>query len=286
MSTVSLVTSEPKATIETATKQLVDALLSMNTRNRTPKESHMKRLATDMKNGSFYLTASGVGVSKTGVLLDGQNRLMAIRDAGYPPVQFVLATGLDDASQRVVDRHAKRSLSDVLTMHMNMTVSTHMVALANALSAFGATKKSGFVAFSRANAAMTDTVVAEFLAEHAELAIQVIQASKHVKAPVLAALWVYAYHHPEMALQFAHQVGTGFGLSENMPAYRLRSAIDRLKSNNSGPGRMELFKLAVTSCISHYQGKELKMLKGSDSWESAKWKWKIKGDDIFDDACA
>ncbi len=240
-----------------------------------------------MKNGSFYLTASGVGVSKTGVLLDGQNRLMAIRDAGYPPVQFVLATGLEDASQRVVDRHAKRSLSDVLTMHMNMTVSTHMVALTNALAAFGATKKSGFVAFGRATAAtMTDTAVAEFLAEHAELAIEVIQASKNVKAPVLAALWVYAYHHREMALQFAHQVGTGIGLSENMPAYRLRSAMERLKSNSSGPGRMELFKLAASACIGHYHGKELKMLKGADSWESARWTWKIKGSDIFDDGDA
>lgn len=286
MSTVSLVTSSPKATIETATKPLVDALLAMNTRNRTPKQSHMKRLALDMQGGSFYLTASGVGVSKTGVLLDGQNRLMAIRDSGYPAVQFVLATGLEDDSQRVVDRHAKRSLSDVLTMHMNMTVSSHMVALTNALAAFGVTKKSGFVSYARPSQTMTDTVVAEFLAEHAELAIEVIQASKQAKAPVLAALWVYAYHHREMALEFAHQVGTGIGLSENAPARRLRLAIERLKANSSGPGRMELLRLSASACISHYQGKEIKLLKAADSWESAKWKWKIRGDDIFDEANA
>lgn len=284
MSSVPLVTKEPSVTIETATRPLVDALLAMNTRNRAPKDSHIKRLSSDMLSGNFYLTASGVGVSKTGVLLDGQNRLMAIRESGYPPVQFVLATGLADDSQRVVDRHSKRTLSDVLTMHMNMTISTHMVALTNAIAAFGATRKTGFGLSRGASAQMTDTVVAEFLAEHAELSVDVIQASKQVKAPVLAALWVYAYHEKEMALDFAHQVGTGIGLSEDSPAYRLRLAMERLKSSASAPGRLELFRLSASACISHFQGKNLKLLKGVDSWDSARWKWKIEGSDIFEDS--
>ena len=283
MSIPSLVTQNPAVQIVTATKPLVDALLSINTRNRRPKQGHMKRLGLDMKSGNFYLTASGIGVSKTGVLLDGQNRLIAIKDAGYPAVQFVLATGLEDESQRVVDRHAKRNLSDVLTMHMNITVSSHMVALVNAIAAMGATNKSGFTAYrSRDAQSLTDTVVADFLVDHAELAVDVIQTSKQVKAPVLAALWVYAYHHREMALEFAHQIGTGIGLSENSPARRLRLAMERLKSNNAAPGRQELFRLAASSCISHYQNKEVKLLKPVESWESARWKWKIKGRDIFD----
>ncbi len=105
-----------RAEIVTASKQIVDKLLAMNTHNRKYKASWVKKLCADIKNGRFYLTNQGVGVSKDGVLLDGQNRLMAIRDAGYPPVKFVLVTGLDKISQQKIDVGFRRTLSDLLAL--------------------------------------------------------------------------------------------------------------------------------------------------------------------------
>lgn len=282
MAAVPLVTKTPEARVVVATKAVVDALLEINTRNRTPKSAHIARIVHDISAGKFYLTASGVGVSKTGVLLDGQNRLMAIKAAGYPPVEFVLATGLDDASQRVVDRHAKRSLSDALTMHMNMTVSNAMVAIVNALSDFNATSTAPFSYRNRSRQALTDSAVAEFLANHADLTAEVAQVSKYAKAPICAAVWVYAFHHREKALEFAHQIGTGIDLRENAPAYRLRQAAERFKAANNAPGRLELFKLTVSACISHFYDREVKLLRQSESWASAKWDWGFKGADVFD----
>jgi hypothetical protein len=281
-----LVTKSPAAHIVTATKQLVDALLSMNTRNRRPKESHISRLATDCEDGNFLLTASGIGVSSTGVLLDGQNRLMAIREAGYPPVQFVLVTGLEDESQRVVDRHAKRSLSDALTIYMNITVSSHMVALANALADFGATRGISVPFTYRdrgAKGTITDSKLGDFMSEHGDLTARIVSTTKGAKAPVMAAIWVYAYHHEDGAMDFARQVATGAGISEDSPAYRLRAAIFRMRSSNGAAGRMELFKLAVTACIHHHHEREVKLLRAADSWEGSRWKWRIKGGSIFDD---
>ena len=285
MNTPPLVTKTPASHIVTATKQIVDALLSMNTRNRQPKEAHISRLALDCAEGNFLLTASGIGVSNTGVLLDGQNRLMAIREAGYPPVQFTLVTGLDEGSQRVVDRHAKRSLSDALTIYMNITISSNMVALANALADFGATKglSAPFSYRTRnSNGLISDSRLGEFMSEHGDLTARVVSAAKGAKAPVMAAVWVYAYHHEDAAMNFARQLATGAGLSEDSPAYRLREAIFRLRSQNSSIGRMELFKLSAAACIHHYHGREVKLLRSVDSWDGSKWKWRIKGDSIFD----
>lgn len=279
-----LISQTPQAQIVTAGKALVDKLLAMNTRNRKHKSAHIKAMAHEINAGQFWLTGSGIGVSKTGVLLDGQNRLMAIKAAGYAPVQFVLVTGLEDESQRAVDRHARRSLSDALTMHMNMTVSTQMVALANALHAFGATrgKTSPFVSTTQGNSPLTDSVAADFMAEHGALAADLVKATNGVKAPVMAAIFVYAIHRHDDAMQFARDVSKGINLAEDHPAYRLRSAIERLKRANDSAGRTEIFKIAANACITHSKGATVKQLKPVESWESAPWKWAISGTSIFD----
>ena len=270
---MSLISLTPKAAIVTASKELVDELLAMNTRNRTPKSSNIARITSDIESGNFFLTASGIGVSKTGVLLDGQNRLFSIKKAGYPAVQFVLLTGLEDASQRVVDRHAKRSLSDALTMCMNVTVTTHMVALANAIRDFGlAVGKDVPFQFIRAAGRMTDTEVVDFISEYGELAHEVASTSGYVRAPAMACLFVYALHDREKAIAFCRDIHKGVGLHEDHPAYRLRNAINRMKKMNDASGRMELVKLTASAICAHSRGRDVKQLKGSDSWSNAPWK--------------
>jgi hypothetical protein len=284
-----LVSKDPSAHIVTATKPLVDALLAMNTHNRRPKNTHIDRLALDCSEGSFLLTASGVGVSKTGILLDGQNRLMAIRKSGYPPVQFTLVTGLDEESQRVVDRHARRSLSDSLTIYMNVTVSTRMVALVNTLYEFGATcgiSKPFVFQRGSSNPGLTDSHMALFMANHGDLTASVVSETKGARASVMAAIWVYAYHHHDSAMEFARQVATGVELSEDSPAYRLRTALQRLKNSQGASGRMELFKISAAACMAHYHNRKMQLLRPAESWAGSKWKWKIEGESIFADLAA
>lgn len=278
----SLHSTTPQVQVVTASKNLVDKLLSMNTKNRKPKDAHIRQLATDIQNGNFQLTASGIGVSDTGILLDGQNRLMAIRMAGYPPVKFVLATGLKEESQKVVDRHSKRSLSDALTMHMNITVSNAMVALGAALYYFSATKKPDNPFTFGKSGGLSDSLMAEFMAEHGDLAAEVVCASGSARAPVMTAFFVYALHKKEMALEFAREVHKGANLPEDSPAYRLRASINRMKRATDAAGRMELFKLSASACMAHSSGRQMKLLRPADSWTNCGWQWAISGESIFD----
>jgi hypothetical protein len=271
---INLFTIYPTVQIVTATKKLVDELLAINTHNRNAKQVAIDRLIDDLKNHAFYLTASGVGVSSEGVLIDGQHRLMAIRGAGYPPVRFVLATGLSPESQRVIDRHTKRNLADVLSLHMNITISTHVVALSKAIYTHGALlgKNEKFVNASRHQ---SDTDAAEFIAEHGDLLAEVVSASGQARAPVLAAFFVYALHDRSSAMEFCRDVAKGINLSDEHPAYRLRLVIEKLRKAQGSAGRMELFKIAATAVVSHANGRTLKMLKESESWTNAPWKWAL-----------
>ncbi len=250
-----LIAPYPQVQIVTTTKKLVDALLAINTHNRTPKRTNINRLRDDMVSNHFLLTASGIGVSKTGVLLDGQNRLMAVRDAGYPAVKLVMVTGLDDESQ----------------------MDNAMVSLVNALHTFSATigKEFDFVLRS-GGAVLTDYEMSDYVAENFDLLHAVVSEAKTIRAPTVAALYVYCHHDMDKGMEFIRAVRTGVGLTDDSPAYRLRAALERLKNNNSTPGRLEQFKASVSAVIADASDKKVKLLKGSDSWANSTWRWTIK----------
>lgn len=268
-----LISSYPTASFVTASRALVEALLKMNTRNRKVKEREIIEMTKDMQAGRFLPTGSGVSVSSCGVLLDGQNRLLAMRRAGYPPVKFVLATGLSLDSQLVIDRGAKRTLADSLQMYMNITISTRMVALARALHEHSATvSKDASFGLSRP---LSDSEVAIFLSGNSDLTFTVLAESGAVRTSVAAALYVYAYHEKDKALEFCRQVCKGANLEESAPAFRLRNSIEKMRNANTASARLELFRLTVSAICAHSRGEKLKILKGSDSWSNANFKWCI-----------
>jgi hypothetical protein len=274
-----LISKTPQASVVTASRSLVDKLLSMNTRNRQIKKSHIEKLVRDIAAGEFLLTASGIGVSCDGVLLDGQHRLLAIRQAGYPPVQFILVTGLAAASQRVVDRHTRRTLGDALTLHMNKTISGNMVAIANALHDLDAVRGKD-EPFKHVRTNVADSVIASFMAEHNELCADVAQACP-ARAPIMAAIFVYASNDRNGALRFARDVYKGVELKEDSPAYRLRGAIDRLRRATDAAGRLELFCCAASACIADAQKRPMQMLRPVSSWATAPWRWEISHSGLF-----
>ena len=271
-----LVTQHPHACIVTATKPLIDALIAMNTRNRKPRQTAIDRLRIDIEAGQWKLTASGVGVDWNGHLCDGQHRLYAIVEAGYPPVQFVLTTGLDPASQAVVDRHAKRSLSDALSMMTGRTVSTAIVAAANSLLSIknATSPKEPFVYASRHP---SDSQAAACLIEwEDDLAAVLSAAGGNFRSSIVAALAIYHRHDPERAVLFADQLRRGLGLSETDPAYKMRSILETALVRNGGAqGSIRAFCYTVSAILAHSQGRELRLLKGSDSWSNHRWgAWK------------
>jgi hypothetical protein len=270
----SLVTAEPAAHIVVASKPLVDALLAMNTSNRKVRRTHVENLKDEIKSGRFMLTASGIGISKDGVLLDGQHRLIALAELGYPPVFFLLLTGLDKESQAVVDRHAKRSLADALTLVQGRTVGTLIVAASNAMLLISNSKTYN-QDFVYAGRQPSDAAAAKNLAEWWDDLTAVLPAvGTEVRASVSAALAIYYRHEPDNAIELCDQIKRGIGLQEFWPAYKLR---DALKSCGSGGAQASIraFSLTVTACIAHSSGSSLKLIKPSLSWARKPWKgWK------------
>lgn len=247
------------AEIKTATKELVDTLLSMNTKNRNIKKSVVDKYKRDIEAGNWKLTNQGIGISSNGVLIDGQHRLYAIKEAGYPPVQLLVVSGLDEDAQKLVDQHAKRSARDLLLFAFDTRVCRHAPAIATCLLK----SKTG-----KWNLAPTASELMQTILDYEEQISCVIQAPLNggfYAAPSMAAFVLCIVENPskkEQIVQFIQQVESGEMLNKTMPAFHLRNLVV-LSRKNSGGGLMqqERFLKTVKATTAYINGESMGVLR-------------------------
>ena len=255
-----------------STKELVDWLLEINTHNRTIKQSQVDSLCSDITNDRFYFTNQGIGITRSGFLTDGQHRLLALKKSGYPPVDLLIVTGLDDEAQAVVDRHSKRSQADIIRLVLNKTVSNQAVAAINIIMRV----KSNGERFMMSSGRISEFEIAEFMSEYGDVLSLVFSSlGSSIRASVAAAIIEYALRFDvESACSLAEQIKTGIALNANDPAYRLRLWMERNKGGGSAQ-QLESYSITVSACIAHSKGEKLMLLRESGSWARLTKKKKI-----------
>jgi hypothetical protein len=104
-----------KNVVMLVTPEKAGKFLEMNTDNRPVRSSWVNQLVGAITRGEWKTSHQGIAISKTGRLLDGQHRLMAIAQAGVPCMVNV-ALDVDDASTVCMDIGAKRNLDDIFNL--------------------------------------------------------------------------------------------------------------------------------------------------------------------------
>lgn len=66
------------------TKKLVESLLAKNERNRKINKNEVEHILRDIKADNWMFNGDVIKIDKDGYLMDGQHRLTAIKEAGYP----------------------------------------------------------------------------------------------------------------------------------------------------------------------------------------------------------
>jgi hypothetical protein len=107
--------SDPRVEWRDITPELAGEWLKLNTLNRPKKLQKIALYADDMKDGHWPRTGATICFSKSGRLLDGQNRLQAIVDSGAT-IRVLVVWGLADDIFDVIDGGARRTASDVLVI--------------------------------------------------------------------------------------------------------------------------------------------------------------------------
>lgn len=111
-------------------------LLASNHVNRKSREQAVLVFRRDMESGSWRMTGEAIKISRSGALLDGQHRLMALAGAKVEYIEFLVVSGLEDDVQKVMDSGSARSAQDALKFEFgNIAYLTITGALARWIAA-------------------------------------------------------------------------------------------------------------------------------------------------------
>lgn len=103
-------------TRELITPSIAEKLLERNVSNRRVEKSRLLSYVKDMVNGKWKEgTTETIKISKTGRILDGQNRLLAIVKSNCS-LYFYVARNLEDDVFDVLDTGKSRNASDCFTV--------------------------------------------------------------------------------------------------------------------------------------------------------------------------
>ena len=105
---------EMQMTLEVITPEAAKKLLEYNTNNRVPRRNNVAKIADDIENGRWKVTGETIKFSNTR-LIDGQNRLMAVVQAGRP-IKTWVARNVDDEAFAVCDTGVTRTPADILNI--------------------------------------------------------------------------------------------------------------------------------------------------------------------------
>lgn len=221
-----LIYKSPSAIFAVMTKDLVDDLLILNTRNRNLQPNAVAFYRRAIEAGHWVVTGEGISVSASGFLINGQHRLEALRAAGYPPLTMLLVLGLPDEALGAVDTGKNRSARDYLQLMFNAKVSNFVAALL---------RTSMSAAKSFAPGKFLPQEYAEKLEELGPSIEELLEIEGLGKLPAAVVAALMDAHHKgyrDDTLAFAKALASGEMLERDNPALVLRNWI----ANNKGPG--------------------------------------------------
>lgn len=126
-------------------------LLEGNEANRRIKKVHLEWLVLQMNEGKWRPeTGEAIKISKTGKLIDGQHRLLAIIKSGKT-YEFLVVEGLEDEIYSVVDSGVSRTAGDSLFV-IGVTNAYAAAAMIRAYAALKDEEYDGFRNYKKVNA--------------------------------------------------------------------------------------------------------------------------------------
>lgn len=241
----------------TVTPEMATEWLKHNTGNRPLMPAHIAQLASDMTSGRWVLNGETIKFAPNGRLLDGQNRLMAIKKANMPIV-CVVAYNVPESAFSTIDVGRRRTNAQIGAIAGFKNVHNLAAAARAILMAQSGSNRA------QSPAEMLSTIDAHPLLEHyvSEIAKGDVRSVAGSGFAGVLTLMAEKYGR-EVADSFLHQVRTGENLSRGSPAYELREKFIR-QSHGSRLLPLARTALTIKACSAFANGRTLGVLR----WKS------------------
>lgn len=245
------------ARVVVITPKLAEKMLANNSLNRHVSASVINKYARDMAAGQWHLNGQSIKVSSTGMLLDGQHRLEAVKKAKKPFTSIVVE-GLLESSFVSLDIGRRRSVADILRERGE----SHTIILASALRWLWMIQNEVILA---ANSSPTHGELMNLLKEHPDLR-QSLRHVAHIReimgSGIAAGLhYTFSRRDPAQSNEFFSRLIDGVQLSESSPIYHLRERLIRTRgSHRVRLAEGERVALTIKAWNSFREGRPMQLL--------------------------
>ena len=253
----------PKAEIFICNKSLIECLISLNLSNRNVRHSHVEYLKRNIINGTYYITNNGIGINRNGEVIDGQHRLYALRDCGYPQIQLLIVYGLPEESLSAIDLGIMRTMKDIFRLAFDRPEANNQMMAAVrfylSINRNDKIKKS-----SRPSPyEMMDAYI--YLYPAFEIIYKIKNLSK-LPSSVLTAFAIRIINDldDERPLEFLKGLLSGINLEANSPILRLRNFLESSKRQGGGGNvQRERFQRTASALTAYLENRTLSKLYAS-----------------------
>jgi hypothetical protein len=219
--------------IERITPIMADAYLKLNTRNRKVSKASVAFLVNEIRKGNWEFNGCPIIFGDSGLLLDGQHRLLAISQTGTSK-KFSVVRGVKDSAFKTIDSGRARTGADALSVENVPYATTVATAIKKIMNKYYSTRT---IVNGTTVKTSTSDVYNFYFQNKEKLTNLLILANRwwdkggrvvH-KTDVVAMLWLLN-EEDERAFAFIEEVATGSyeGLI-NKTAQTLRNRLIRAK---------------------------------------------------------
>jgi len=198
--------------------------------NRNLKEWKIEQYAKDMKSGKWEFNGETIKFSRTGRLLDGQHRLLAIIMADVT-IKMEVRYGLEDKVIPTIDTGTPRQSSDVLTINgfENATKISSIVKFV--LNFRSGQYDQASRAYSKGKHAITNEMVLDYVKKHKKSLYESYSYGYNKDNNIISGTYLGGLHYifkkisESEANDFCSRVADGLALSKESPIHLLRKKL-------------------------------------------------------------
>lgn len=229
-----------------------------NNTNRPLRKGRVEALATDIKEGRWFLDGSAIRFNGDGSLLDGQHRLSAIVVAKKPVRTFVVR-GIDKDSMTVIDSGAKRTLGDYLRIEGYKSTAL-LAGIVNWCMRY----ETGTLRFNQCPSHAAAIAWFNPRAKELEALTTVCHAMAHTSLKMQASAMggiIYESKSQGAARAFFERVVEGADLHRLSPEYALRKWWETELARNTKSTRFVRSAVMVKAWNHHVLGNDVRLLR-------------------------
>lgn len=244
----------------TITPRYAQQLLARNEGNRAIRSNMVNRYAAMMLAGRWLENGDVIRVGKTGRLLDGQHRLLAVVESGIP-IRCGLVLDVDEATFSTIDTGGSRTARDIVAMSGRANAGIATPTAAQLWRIIHGVQK---------NTAVPPTYLVEILnrwpeIDHAASRSAGSETARGLLTPAVLSM-AYLYLHavankPELAERFVTGMNAGEGLVSGDPILALRQRMINLRQGSVRSAARTVWGAVVRTIDALETGEPLQRIK-------------------------